>query len=155
VKLTLAVFEPLVKVLHLVDGDARPSMGFVYGELLKAKKQIKDAFGTIKARFMDVIAIVDKKMNGRLDSPLHLTKWISKLATSLYHGWLYLLSWNNHVLKMNLRPGGMMIVQQQGMEVLGVNLSPSASFKDRYAVRPCVMLNACLTLSWSDKSFRP
>ena len=41
-----------------------------------------------------------------------------------------------------------MIVKQQGMEVFGVNLSPSMSFKDRYAVRPLVMLNACLTLSW-------
>jgi len=49
VKLTLTVFEPLVKVLCLVDGDVRPSMGFIYGELLKAKKQIKDAFGTVEA----------------------------------------------------------------------------------------------------------
>ena len=49
----------------------------------------------------------------------------------------------------------MTIVQQQGMEVLGVNLSLSESFKDRYAVRPLVMLNACLTLSWLDKSFQP
>ena len=39
------------------------------------------------------------------------------------------------------RLDGMMVVQQQGMEVLGVNLSPSVSFKDRYAVRPHVMLN--------------
>ena len=36
----------------------------------------------------------------------------------------------------------MMVVQQEGMVVLGVNLSPSMSFKDRYAVRPHVMLNA-------------
>ena len=49
----------------------------------------------------------------------------------------------------------MMVVQQQGMEVLGVNLSPSVSFKDRFAVRPHVMLNACLSLRWSDNSFRP
>ena len=40
------------------------------------------------------------------------------------------------------RPDGMTLVQQQGMEVLGVNLSPSVSFKDRYAVRLHVMLNA-------------
>jgi len=39
------------------------------------------------------------------------------------------LGWN-HVLIMNLRPGGMTIVQQQGMEVLGVNLSPSVLVKD-------------------------
>jgi len=59
------------------------------------------------------------------------------------------------VLIMNLRPGGITIVQQQGKEVLGVNLSPFVSFKDRYAVRPRVVLNACLTLSSPDKSFRP
>jgi len=49
----------------------------------------------------------------------------------------------------------MMIVKQQVMEVLGVNLSPSVSIKDRYAVRTRVMLNACLPLSWSHKSFVP
>ena len=41
---------------------------------------------------------------------------------------------NNHVVIMNLRPGGRTIVQQQGMEVLGVNLSPSVSIKDRFDV---------------------
>jgi len=40
-----------------------------------------------------------------------------------------------------------MIVKQQGMEVLGVDLSPSVSCKDRYAIRRLVMLNGCLTLS--------
>ena len=36
----------------------------------------------------------------------------------------------------------MTVVQQQGMEVLGVNLSLFVSLKDRYDVRPYVMLNA-------------
>jgi hypothetical protein len=36
----------------------------------------------------------------------------------------------------------MTIVKQQGMEVLGVDLSPSESFKDKFAVRPWIMLNA-------------
>ena len=76
VKLTLAVFEPLFEVLHLVDGDVKPSMGFVYGELLKAKRQIKEALGNVESRFKDVIAVVDKKMAGRLDSPLHLTAYL-------------------------------------------------------------------------------
>ena len=40
------------------------------------------------------------------------------------------------------RLDGMTVVQQQGMEVLGVNLSPSVSFKDRYAICPYVILNA-------------
>jgi hypothetical protein len=76
VKLTIAVFEPLFKVLRLVDGDVKPAMGFVYGELLKAKRQIKEALGNNEGRFQDVIAIVDKKMTGRLDSHLHLTAYL-------------------------------------------------------------------------------
>jgi hypothetical protein len=38
----------------------------------------------------------------------------------------------NLVLIKEMRPGGMMIVKQQGMEVLGVDLSPSVSIKDRF-----------------------
>jgi hypothetical protein len=41
------------------------------------------------------------------------------------------------------------------MEVLGAYLSPFVSVKDRFTVHPHVMLNACLALSWSDKSFWP
>ncbi|PWZ46060.1 hypothetical protein Zm00014a_005235 [Zea mays] len=76
VKLMLAVFEPLVKVLRLVDGDVKPSMGFLYGELLKAKREVKEAFGNVESRFKDVMAVIEKKMNGRLDSPLHLIAFL-------------------------------------------------------------------------------
>ena len=37
---------------------------------------------------------------------------------------------------------------------LGAYLSLSMSVKDRFAVCPHVMLNACLALSWPDKSFQ-
>jgi hypothetical protein len=47
-----------------------------------------------------------------------------------------------------MRLGGMMIVKQQDMEILGVDLSPSVSIKDRFLEHFLVMLNACLTLSW-------
>ena len=49
----------------------------------------------------------------------------------------------------------MLIEKQQGKEVLGVDLSSSVLVKDRFTVRPHVMLNACLSLSWPDNSFRP
>jgi hypothetical protein len=62
---------------------------------------------------------------------------------------------NNHVLRNKRRPGGIVIEKQQGMEVLGAYLSPSVSVNDRFVVRPHVMLNACLSLSWLDKSFQP
>ncbi|XP_022883756.1 uncharacterized protein LOC111400579 [Olea europaea var. sylvestris] len=40
IDLCLRVFTPLVKVLRLVDGEEKPSMGFVYRELLKTKDVI-------------------------------------------------------------------------------------------------------------------
>jgi hypothetical protein len=46
-----------------------------------------------------------------------------------------------------MRPGGMMIVKQQDMEVLGVDISPSVSIKDQFLDPFLVMLNACLSLS--------
>ncbi|CAN1193119.1 hypothetical protein LINPERHAP2_LOCUS41888 [Linum perenne] len=76
VNLCLQVFEPLVTVLRLVDGDVKPSMGFVYGEILKAKRKIKEALGNVEIRYKDVIAIVEKKMKDRLDAPLHLTAYL-------------------------------------------------------------------------------
>ncbi|CAN1141349.1 hypothetical protein LINPERPRIM_LOCUS25436 [Linum perenne] len=76
VNLCLKVFEPLVKVLRLVDGDVNPSMGFVYGEIVKAKREIKEAFGNVEIRYKEVMAIVDKKMRGRLDGPLQLTAYM-------------------------------------------------------------------------------
>ena len=54
-----------------------------------------------------------------------------------------------------LRPGEMSIEKQQGKVVLGVDLSPSVSVKDRFVVRPHIMLNACLSLSWPNNSLRP
>ena len=38
VTLCLKVFAPLVKVLFMVDADCKLSMGFIYGEVQKAKK---------------------------------------------------------------------------------------------------------------------
>ncbi|CAN1801573.1 hypothetical protein LINPERHAP1_LOCUS23021 [Linum perenne] len=76
VNLCLKVFETLVIVLRLVDGDVKPSMGFVYGEIVKAKREIKEAFGNVEIRYKEVMAIVDKKMRGRLDGPLQLTAYM-------------------------------------------------------------------------------
>ncbi|CAN1323843.1 hypothetical protein LINPERPRIM_LOCUS32870 [Linum perenne] len=76
VNLCLKVFEPLVKVLRMVDGDVKPSMGFVYGQLVMAKKEIQEAFGNVESRYKDFMAIVNKKMSGRLDAPLHLTAYM-------------------------------------------------------------------------------
>jgi hypothetical protein len=43
----------------------------------------------------------------------------------------------------------MTIAKQQDMEVLDVDLSPSVLIKDRFLEPFLVMLNTCLSLSWS------
>jgi hypothetical protein len=76
VKMCLSVFQPLIKLLRLVDGDVKPTMGFLFGELNKAKREIKQCYGNMEARYKDVMAIVDKKLKCRLDSPLHLVAYL-------------------------------------------------------------------------------
>eukprot|EP00267_Zea_mays_P045072 XP_020397312.1 uncharacterized protein LOC109941201 [Zea mays] len=74
--LCLKVFEPLVKLLRLVDGDVKPSMGFLYGELINAKNAIKEAFGNVEIKYKEVMSIVEKKMKDMLDSPLHVAAYM-------------------------------------------------------------------------------
>ncbi|XP_062014533.1 uncharacterized protein LOC133731089 [Rosa rugosa] len=76
VSICLKVFGPLVKVLRLVDRDRKPSMSFVYGELLRAKEEIKMAFKDQEAHYCPILDIVDGKARGRLDSPLHLAGYL-------------------------------------------------------------------------------
>ena len=76
VTLCLKVFAPLVKVLRLVDGDRKPSMGFVYGELNKAKEEIKEAFKNQELHFRPILDIIDMKRRDRLDGPLHLAGYL-------------------------------------------------------------------------------
>ncbi|XP_042456357.1 uncharacterized protein LOC122040933 [Zingiber officinale] len=82
VSLCLKVFAPLVKVLRIVDADKKLSMGFVYGELLQAKKDIKNALSNVPKNDQHIIDIIDAKMKDRLDSPLHLMAY---LLNPFYH----------------------------------------------------------------------
>ncbi|CAE5959157.1 unnamed protein product [Arabidopsis arenosa] len=70
------VLEPLVKVLRMVDGEKRPSMGFIYGELVEAKRSIKAATNNLERYYQPILDIIDEKIKGRLDSPLHLTAYL-------------------------------------------------------------------------------
>ena len=76
VTLCLKVFAPLFKVLRLVDGDKRPSMGFLYGELLKAREEIKEVFKQVESNYRQIIDIIDDKARGWLDQPLHLAAYL-------------------------------------------------------------------------------
>jgi hypothetical protein len=60
---------------------------------------------------------------------------------------IYAIVENNHMLRNERRPSGIMIEKQQGMGLLGAYLSSSMPVKDWFVVRPHAMLNAWLSLS--------
>ncbi|KAG7578885.1 Ribonuclease H-like superfamily [Arabidopsis thaliana x Arabidopsis arenosa] len=71
----LKVFNPMVKVLRLADGEKKPPTRFIYGEILEAKKSIKEASNHLEKNYKPIFQIMDEKMKGRLDSPLHLAAY--------------------------------------------------------------------------------
>ncbi|KAL5739952.1 hypothetical protein ACOSQ2_029132 [Xanthoceras sorbifolium] len=75
VTVCLKVFAPLVKVLRLVDGDRKPAIGFVYGELLQTKEDIKVAINNVERNYKPIFDIIDARIKGRLDSSLHLVAY--------------------------------------------------------------------------------
>jgi len=64
----------------MVDSDIKPSMAFLYGDIIKAKNEIKACFrnidrpGNLNA-YNNVIEIIEEKMKNRLDTPLHLAAY--------------------------------------------------------------------------------
>ncbi|XP_010515604.1 PREDICTED: uncharacterized protein LOC104791416 [Camelina sativa] len=50
-------------------------VGWEYGEMLEAKKLIKEASNHLEKNYQPIFQIMDEKMKGRLDSPLHLAAY--------------------------------------------------------------------------------
>ncbi|KAL4186688.1 hypothetical protein AMTRI_Chr09g35200 [Amborella trichopoda] len=61
---------PLVKVLHLVDGD-KPSMGFIYDAMKRAKNEIAENLGDDAAKYVPIWVIIDDKWDRQLHRLLH------------------------------------------------------------------------------------
>ena len=67
VRKILRVFEPLDKVLRLVDGNNKPTMGFIYKAMDRAKQAIME-----NVRYHEAyINIIDARWNDQLHHPLH------------------------------------------------------------------------------------
>ncbi|GJT70388.1 reverse transcriptase domain-containing protein [Tanacetum coccineum] len=64
------------KVLRMVDADWKPSMGFIYGELKKAKQEIMDALNNNEKSYAPILDIISRKASGRLDTALHMSAYV-------------------------------------------------------------------------------
>ncbi|KAI3928254.1 hypothetical protein MKW98_023855 [Papaver atlanticum] len=62
---------PLVTVLRLVDGDDKPTMGYIYKAIERAKKQIQINFKNVRSRYIVYTNIIELRWNTQLHGPLH------------------------------------------------------------------------------------
>ncbi|GKU94540.1 hypothetical protein SLEP1_g8019 [Rubroshorea leprosula] len=65
------ISEPLVRVLRLVDNEEKPSMGYLYEAIDKAKETIKKNFNNRLSHYMPYINVIDARLDKQLYSPLH------------------------------------------------------------------------------------
>lgn len=65
------IFEPLVDVLRRM-GSGILSMGYIYGDLANAKKEIALRFGNKEKHYLPVWNIIDKRCDAKLKTPLQL-----------------------------------------------------------------------------------
>ncbi|GAV78875.1 LOW QUALITY PROTEIN: DUF659 domain-containing protein, partial [Cephalotus follicularis] len=67
----LKVIIPLVRVLRLVDGEMKPSRGYIYGAMDRAKEVIMKAFFGNEEKYKEVFTIIDRRWEVKLHRPLH------------------------------------------------------------------------------------
>ncbi|XP_042511920.1 uncharacterized protein LOC122087027 isoform X2 [Macadamia integrifolia] len=67
----LKVTKPLLAVLNLADSEERPSMGYLYDAMGKAKKSIIVAFNNKESDYFPYLKVIDRIWEEELHSPLH------------------------------------------------------------------------------------
>ena len=71
IKFCLKCVISLVKVLRLVDGDAKPAMGYIYEAMERAKEQIQKNFNDVQRRYKPILRIIKTRWELQLHRPLH------------------------------------------------------------------------------------
>ncbi|XP_019172473.1 PREDICTED: uncharacterized protein LOC109167856 [Ipomoea nil] len=67
----LKIGGPLISTLRLVDGDVKPSMGYIYPAMEITKKAIQKSFDNNTSKYKKVFEIIDKRWTSQLRQPLH------------------------------------------------------------------------------------
>lgn len=67
----LTAMGPLVKVLRHVDGEQKPSMGYIYEAMKRAKKAIEEGFKFNSSKYERINQIIDNRWESQLHRPLH------------------------------------------------------------------------------------
>nr|GLL21970.1 uncharacterized protein LOC109167856 [Ipomoea trifida] len=67
----LKIGGPLISTLRLVDGDVKPSMGYIYPAMEITKQAIEKAFNNNSSKYKKVFEIIDRRWSSQLRQPLH------------------------------------------------------------------------------------
>ncbi|CAN6439961.1 unnamed protein product [Victoria cruziana] len=67
----LKICLSLLKVLRLADSESRPSIGYLYEAMDKAKEAIRDHLKGKKKLYMPVWKVIDNRWSGQLHRPFH------------------------------------------------------------------------------------
>ena len=65
------ITKPLVRVLHLVDGDEKLAMGYLYGAMDRAKEEIKVRMKHKVSLYRPYVQVIDSRWDRQLYSHLH------------------------------------------------------------------------------------
>ncbi|GAV72391.1 LOW QUALITY PROTEIN: hypothetical protein CFOL_v3_15879, partial [Cephalotus follicularis] len=81
----LKVIIPLVCVLRLVDGEMKPSRGYIYGAMDRAKEVIMKSFLGNEEKYKEVFTIIDRRWEVKLYRPLHAAAHFLNLEFYYYN----------------------------------------------------------------------
>ena len=71
----LKVLGPLVCVLHLVDGEKKTPMGYIYEAMTRAKDTIVRSFNGNEDKYKEIFNIIYKRWEIQLHRPLHAAEY--------------------------------------------------------------------------------
>ncbi|KAL4201696.1 hypothetical protein AMTRI_Chr02g259880 [Amborella trichopoda] len=69
--IALEVARPLVRVFRLVDGDAKPGMGYIHEAMIRARTEIKDVLKDDENMRKAIFEIIDRRWDTQLHRHLH------------------------------------------------------------------------------------
>ncbi|KAL8555016.1 hypothetical protein ACS0TY_002992 [Phlomoides rotata] len=74
--IVVGVVAPLIRVLRIMDTDRRPSIGYVYDGIYRAKKAIKDVFSHKKKLYKPFTNIIKARWDKQLRRDIHAAAYL-------------------------------------------------------------------------------
>ena len=70
-----AISEPLVRILRMVDGDKKPSMGYLYEAMRKTMEKVKETFNGKVEEYEPYLSIIERRWKNQLCQPIHVAAY--------------------------------------------------------------------------------